>query len=175
MYTASAQTKWFLLVNWRHLFSDNTDICDWKLLWYILLMISSNFVSFSCWFIWFNFCFKFLVCWVLCLWCDLYTFPQEHHIRTGRGTVSVIVYGDQEKPALITYPDLALNREFSETRCVSVVLCSFSCFFTQLTFFFLMHIFFTWSKVNIRMSLFSSLFLSNELMCCCKTFLLIEN
>lgn len=44
--------------------------------------------------------------------CDLYTYPQEHHIKTGRGTVSVIVYGDQEKPALITYPDLALNREF---------------------------------------------------------------
>jgi len=34
---------------------------------------------------------------------------QEHHIRTGCGSVSVIVYGDQDKPALITYPDLALN------------------------------------------------------------------
>ncbi|XP_052112930.1 uncharacterized protein LOC107474435 isoform X2 [Arachis duranensis] len=33
----------------------------------------------------------------------------EHHIRTGCGSVSVIVYGDPEKPALITYPDLALN------------------------------------------------------------------
>lgn len=36
---------------------------------------------------------------------------QEHTVRTGRGSVSVIVYGDQEKPALLTYPDLALNRE----------------------------------------------------------------
>ncbi|XP_050218648.1 protein NDL1-like [Mercurialis annua] len=34
---------------------------------------------------------------------------KEHRVRTGRGSVSVIVYGDQDKPALITYPDLALN------------------------------------------------------------------
>ncbi|CAN6541056.1 unnamed protein product [Malus baccata var. baccata] len=34
---------------------------------------------------------------------------QEHFTRNGCGSVSVIVYGDQEKPALITYPDLALN------------------------------------------------------------------
>ncbi|XP_042975021.1 protein NDL1-like isoform X2 [Carya illinoinensis] len=33
----------------------------------------------------------------------------EHLIRTGCGPVSVIVYGDQDKPALLTYPDLALN------------------------------------------------------------------
>ncbi|XP_050128975.1 uncharacterized protein LOC126605606 isoform X1 [Malus sylvestris] len=33
----------------------------------------------------------------------------EHFTRNGCGSVSVIVYGDQEKPALITYPDLALN------------------------------------------------------------------
>jgi hypothetical protein len=38
-------------------------------------------------------------------------FTQEHVIRTGRGSLSVIVYGDQDKSALITYPDLALNRE----------------------------------------------------------------
>lgn len=36
---------------------------------------------------------------------------QEHTVRTGQGSVSVIVYGDQDKPALLTYPDLALNRE----------------------------------------------------------------
>ena len=52
----------------------------------------------------------------------MYTYLQEHHIRTGRGTVSVIVYGDQEKPALITYPDLALNREFCGTRCLGGVV-----------------------------------------------------
>ncbi|KAI3701415.1 hypothetical protein L6452_26465 [Arctium lappa] len=34
---------------------------------------------------------------------------KEHIISTGHGPVSVIVYGDQEKPPLITYPDLALN------------------------------------------------------------------
>ena len=39
----------------------------------------------------------------------IYLGGKEHHIRTGCGSVSVIVYGDPEKPALITYPDLALN------------------------------------------------------------------
>ncbi|KAJ8750872.1 hypothetical protein K2173_016053 [Erythroxylum novogranatense] len=39
----------------------------------------------------------------------IYLGGKEHHVRTGRGSVSVIVYGDQDKPALITYPDLALN------------------------------------------------------------------
>lgn len=38
-------------------------------------------------------------------------FIQEHLVRTGSGSVSVIVYGDQDKPALLTYPDLALNRK----------------------------------------------------------------
>ncbi|KAL0308520.1 UNVERIFIED_CONTAM: protein NDL1 [Sesamum radiatum] len=33
----------------------------------------------------------------------------EHIVRTASGSVSVIVYGDRDKPALITYPDLALN------------------------------------------------------------------
>lgn len=42
---------------------------------------------------------------------------QEHHIQTGCGSVSVIVYGDYDKPALITYPDLALN-----CKCVIVLL-----------------------------------------------------
>lgn len=39
----------------------------------------------------------------------IYLGGKEHIVRTGCGSVSVIVYGDQEKPALITYPDLALN------------------------------------------------------------------
>nr|ACT21092.1 ORSF21B [Senecio squalidus] len=34
---------------------------------------------------------------------------KEHIIRTGGGLVSVTVYGDQAKPPLITYPDIALN------------------------------------------------------------------
>nr|XP_016488127.1 PREDICTED: pollen-specific protein SF21-like isoform X3 [Nicotiana tabacum] len=33
----------------------------------------------------------------------------EHLVKTGHGSVSVVVFGDQDKPALITYPDLALN------------------------------------------------------------------
>ncbi|KAI8565422.1 hypothetical protein RHMOL_Rhmol03G0258000 [Rhododendron molle] len=41
----------------------------------------------------------------------IYLGGKEHTVRTGQGSVSVIVYGDQDKPALLTYPDLALNRE----------------------------------------------------------------
>ncbi|KAF3560642.1 hypothetical protein DY000_02018497 [Brassica cretica] len=33
----------------------------------------------------------------------------EHHVKTCDGLVSVVVYGDQEKPALIIYPNVALN------------------------------------------------------------------
>nr|GMC52935.1 pollen-specific protein SF21-like isoform X2 [Ipomoea batatas] len=36
-------------------------------------------------------------------------FLQEHIVKTGHGSISVTVFGDQDKPALITYPDLALN------------------------------------------------------------------
>ncbi|MCE2055031.1 NuDeL-like protein [Datura stramonium] len=39
----------------------------------------------------------------------IYLGGKEHVVRTGCGSMSVIVYGDQEKPPLITYPDLALN------------------------------------------------------------------
>ncbi|KAA8525176.1 hypothetical protein F0562_006960 [Nyssa sinensis] len=34
---------------------------------------------------------------------------KEHLVKTGCGFVSVVVFGDQDKPALITYPDLGLN------------------------------------------------------------------
>ncbi|XP_072985880.1 protein NDL2-like isoform X3 [Typha latifolia] len=34
---------------------------------------------------------------------------KEHQILTNHGSVSVTVYGDQYKPALVTYPDVALN------------------------------------------------------------------
>ncbi|XP_020099791.1 pollen-specific protein SF21-like isoform X2 [Ananas comosus] len=34
---------------------------------------------------------------------------QEHRIHTKHGSVSVAVYGDEDKPALISYPDVALN------------------------------------------------------------------
>ena len=36
-------------------------------------------------------------------------FFQEHLVRTRCGSVTVAVYGDEDKPALITYPDVALN------------------------------------------------------------------
>ncbi|CAE6244225.1 unnamed protein product [Arabidopsis arenosa] len=39
----------------------------------------------------------------------IYLGGKEHRVKTASGVVSVIVYGDREKPALITYPDLALN------------------------------------------------------------------
>ncbi|XBI46766.1 hypothetical protein VPH35_110917 [Triticum aestivum] len=34
---------------------------------------------------------------------------KEHHIQTNHGSVSVAVYGDHDKPALVTCPDVALN------------------------------------------------------------------
>ncbi|WOL08186.1 pollen-specific protein SF21-like [Canna indica] len=34
---------------------------------------------------------------------------KEHHILTRHGPIAVAVYGDLEKPALLTYPDVALN------------------------------------------------------------------
>ncbi|KAG1335371.1 hypothetical protein COCNU_03G014900 [Cocos nucifera] len=34
---------------------------------------------------------------------------KEHHIQTSYGPISVAVFGDHEKPALVTYPDVALN------------------------------------------------------------------
>ncbi|XP_020700349.1 protein NDL1-like isoform X1 [Dendrobium catenatum] len=34
---------------------------------------------------------------------------KEHIVQTSYGSVSVAVFGDQEKPALVTYPDVALN------------------------------------------------------------------
>ena len=33
-------------------------------------------------------------------------------MKTSKGSISVYVCGDQEKPALITYPDVALNCMF---------------------------------------------------------------
>ncbi|XP_068651745.1 protein NDL1-like [Aristolochia californica] len=35
---------------------------------------------------------------------------KEHLVQTGCGSVSVAVFGDLDKPALVTYPDLALNQ-----------------------------------------------------------------
>ncbi|KAJ9185862.1 hypothetical protein P3X46_005447 [Hevea brasiliensis] len=41
---------------------------------------------------------------------DMLSFEgKEYVLKTSRGSVSVYVCGDQEKPALITYPDVALN------------------------------------------------------------------
>ncbi|MCO5600117.1 hypothetical protein L7F22_054225 [Adiantum nelumboides] len=43
---------------------------------------------------------------------DIETIPwggQEHVVKTSFGFISVFVCGDQAKPALITYPDVALN------------------------------------------------------------------
>ncbi|MFS7965369.1 putative alpha/Beta hydrolase [Helianthus anomalus] len=56
---------------------------------------------------------RFILIFKLCVmqWslCVVESLIQEHIIRTGCGSVSVTVCGDQEKPPLITYPDLALN------------------------------------------------------------------
>ncbi|KAK1408135.1 hypothetical protein QVD17_39769 [Tagetes erecta] len=34
---------------------------------------------------------------------------KDHLVKTSNGFVSVAIFGDQDKPALVTYPDLALN------------------------------------------------------------------
>nr|XP_043630979.1 protein NDL2-like [Erigeron canadensis] len=34
---------------------------------------------------------------------------KEHLVKTSNGFVTVAIFGDQDKPALVTYPDLALN------------------------------------------------------------------
>ena len=36
---------------------------------------------------------------------------QEHLVRTRCGSVTVAVYGDEDRPALVTYPDVGLNCE----------------------------------------------------------------
>lgn len=51
-------------------------------------------------------------------------------MKTSKGSVSVYVCGDQEKPALITYPDVALNCMLS-----FLVLC-FICVFLCRVFVF---------------------------------------
>ncbi|XP_020099112.1 pollen-specific protein SF21-like isoform X3 [Ananas comosus] len=41
---------------------------------------------------------------------DAFSFAgKEHIVKLSRGAVAVAVFGDPEKPALVTYPDVALN------------------------------------------------------------------
>ncbi|KAK8957320.1 Pollen-specific protein SF21 [Platanthera zijinensis] len=54
---------------------------------------------------------------------------KEHLIQTRHGSISVSVFGDQEKPALITYPDVALNH----------MSCFQGLFFSQKTSSLLLH------------------------------------
>jgi hypothetical protein len=37
---------------------------------------------------------------------------QEHHIQMNHGPISVAMYGDHDKHALVTYPDIALNCKY---------------------------------------------------------------
>lgn len=52
---------------------------------------------------------------------------QECLVKTSKGSISVFVCGDQEKPALITYPDVALNcmSHFLFLFCKLMFLCLF--------------------------------------------------
>ncbi|XP_074577736.1 protein NDL2-like [Curcuma longa] len=56
---------------------------------------------------------------------------KEHHVLTRHGPLSVSVYGDLEKPALVTYPDVALDHVscfqglFFCTEGVSLLLYNF--------------------------------------------------
>lgn len=56
-----------------------------------------------------SYCRIWLIWYIVTDWYATDIYLQEHIIRTCHGSVSVAVYGDQDKPALITYPDLGLN------------------------------------------------------------------
>jgi len=50
-------------------------------------------------------------------------FFQEHLVRTRCGSVTVAVYGDEDKPALITYPDVALNCKCFQRFSNLLIIC----------------------------------------------------
>ena len=64
-----------------------------------------------------NYEVSFLLLWINLFWVfcwlnfNFETWSQEYVVETCSGYVSVSVYGDQDKPALVTYPDFALNRK----------------------------------------------------------------
>ena len=74
-------------------------------------------------------CIVVWVCGSFCLWvCSLVDgILQECVVKTSKGSISVFVCGDQEKPALITYPDVALNcmPHFLFMFCKLVLICLF--------------------------------------------------
>ncbi|KAI7993311.1 Pollen-specific protein SF21, partial [Camellia lanceoleosa] len=49
----------------------------------------------------------------------------EHLIKTGCGSVSITVFGDPDKPALVTYPDVTLNCNLSRTLALLGQIVSF--------------------------------------------------
>lgn len=67
------------------------------------VFLSLNLHFFLCLYIFFN-GFSFASCFGSCM-----NLLQECVVNTSKGSVSVLVCGDQGKPALITYPDVALN------------------------------------------------------------------
>lgn len=62
----------------------------------------------------------------LCDYLHFLIFFQEYLVKTGCGPVSVLVCGDPDKPALVTYPDLALNRK--HIKCYAYQLLETSIF-----------------------------------------------
>ncbi|XP_058223576.1 protein NDL2-like isoform X1 [Rhododendron vialii] len=62
---------------------------------------------------------------------------KEYLIKTGRGSISVAVFGDPDKPALVTYPDVALN---SDTSCFHGLFCCPEAFSLLLHNFCIYHI-----------------------------------
>ncbi|KAI8547130.1 hypothetical protein RHMOL_Rhmol07G0171300 [Rhododendron molle] len=61
---------------------------------------------------------------------------KEHLIKTGRGSISVAMFGDPDKPALVTYPDVALNY----TSCFQGLFCCPEAFSLLLHNFCIYHI-----------------------------------
>lgn len=80
-----------------HLLSESSEICQT-----LFVPLQSSFSFFFLRLVW-SVPLKYL------LKCECFFLLQEHLVRTRCGSVTVAVYGDEDKPALITYPDVALN------------------------------------------------------------------
>ena len=97
----------------------DSNVSSWRLIVpaFIYLEVAQNLPNLAC------STSKFLLfglrsgqCWLGCGLAlkakkDVPFLDQEHLVRTRCGSVTVAVYGDEDKPALVTYPDVGLNCE----------------------------------------------------------------
>ena len=97
----------------------DSNVSSWRLIVpaFIYLEVAQNLPNLAC------STSKFLLfglrsgqCWLGCGLAlkakkDVPFLDQEHLVRTRCGSVTVAVYGDEDRPALVTYPDVGLNCE----------------------------------------------------------------